>query len=309
MKKIKWICVGIFLLSAVYFAVYTLEVLRTKDEEGPVIEMEQTEIHVSVKDGDAVLLQGITATDKKDGDVTDSLVVESMSGLINGNERYVNYAAFDSNNHVSKASRKLIYTDYEPARFYLSKPLRFAVNASGNIDILGNIRAVDCLDGDISDKIGFSEGSNIEVDTDGEYKVEIEVTNSAGDTHRFSATVTIYDPSEENAGPQIKLSEYLVYTKVGQSLNPRDYIQSVIWHTDQYTVTDGRGTFAVDTSGMTTEELSAFRQEEAAVSYDRFTILDETDYQTPGTYEVQYLLTDENGNTGKVNLIVVVEEA
>ena len=134
------------------------------------------------------------------------------------------------------------------------------------------------------------------------------MTNSAGDVHTLPVTVTIYDSSEESARPQIRLSEYLVYTKGGQGLNPTDYIQSVIWRTTEYGVTSGRGTFGVDTSEMTAEERNAFREEAAAVSYERFTIADQVDYQTPGIYEIQYMLTDENGNTGGVYLIVVVEE-
>ena len=43
--------------------------------------MDQQEIQVSIAADDATLLQGVTATDRKDGDVTDSLVEEASPTL------------------------------------------------------------------------------------------------------------------------------------------------------------------------------------------------------------------------------------
>lgn len=302
MKKSSWICIGIFLISLGVFGVYNVKAFISRDNLGPVIQMEADEIYISVNDGNDVLLQGVTATDSKDGDVTDSLVVESISEFVSENERYVNYAAFDSNNHVTKTYRKLIYTDYTPIRFSLSAPMSFSSTASAQ-DVLDVVQAIDCMDGDISDKINFTEGSKITMLQPSDYPVVLEVTNSAGDTQELPVTVTIYKASEQSLLPQISLTDYLVYTKVGQVLDPKVFLESVTYHDIDYTIVDGTGTFATSETGI-----GAAERENPTVSYDQFAIYDKVDYQTPGVYEIQYTLDDKDSNRGKVNLVVVVEE-
>ena len=53
---------------------------------------------------EALLLEGVTAVDEKDGDVSDSLLVEKVAGT-NGKEVIVTYVARDGANNVGKASR------------------------------------------------------------------------------------------------------------------------------------------------------------------------------------------------------------
>lgn len=308
MRKVRWLSLGVLLVSIAYFVFYNWNVWRTKDNLGPVITMEETQVYAKVSDGEEVLLQGVTAVDAKDGDVTSSLVVESISDFVDGQTRYVNYAAFDSDNHVSKASRKLIYVDYTSIRFSLDVPLRFAATSSGTKDILGYVHAEDCLDGDISDRITFSANSKIDMYSPGEYAAELTVKNSAGDKTVLPVVITIYDTAEENAAPKIELSQYLVYTTVGNPLDPKTFLSNVTWRSTEYALTDGLGTFCVDTSELTDEERLVYQESSPAVSYDRFTIVDPTDYQTPGVYEIEYLLEDDSDHVGKVNLVVVVEE-
>lgn len=310
MRQVKWLSIAILLISIVAFADYNWRAIKSRDNLGPVIEMEEDKIYVSVNDKEDMLLKGIRATDSKDGDVTDTLVVESISEFVDGNIRYVNYAAFDTDNHVSKAFRKLVYTDYEPARFFLDGPLLFPVSNSDQ-DILGIVHAEDCLDGDVSDRIIFSTGSSINLSVASEYPVELQVTNSAGDTQTLPVTVTIYDRAKESSAPQIELTDYIVYTKTGRRLSPRNYLKSVTYQGTEYGLTEERGTFCVDTTDMSSDEKKAFQEEQEenpAVSYDRIKILDETDYQTPGTYEIEYMLDDDDSNRGRVYLVVVVEE-
>lgn len=312
MRQVKIISILVLLVSIAAFVGYNWEVLSKKDNQGPGITLDQEEISVSVFDTEEVLLQGITASDKKDGDVTDSLVVESISGFVEGNKRYINYAAFDSDNHVSKISRKAIYTDYVPIRFDLEAPLRFPVNKGGNQDVLGIVHAWDCMDGDISDRINFSADSEAAMYEEGEYPVILVVSNSAGDTEKLPVTISVYDSAKENAAPKIALSSYLVYTGVGEAVNPRQYLETVNYKGTEYEMTGDMGTFGIDISDWDSESKQAFQEEQKdhpSVSYDMVEITDQVDYQTPGVYEIKYALSDTEDNTGYVKLVVVVEEA
>lgn len=272
MRKLRLLSLVVLLISVSYFALYKFHTWRTYDAEGPVITMEEQELHVKVADGDEVLLQGVTAADEKDGDVTSSIVIESISDFVEPGVRYVNYAAFDGNNHVAKASRKVIYEDYEPIRFAIAAPLRFAASSASAKEMLTYVHAYDCVDGDISGKITFSEDSSVSISTPGEYSVKLVVRNSAGDEAVLPVTITIYTNAEETASPKIELTEYLVYTPVGSSIDPLSYIANPVEDLQRYSITGG------------------------------------VDYQTPGTYEIEYQL-EANGHVGSVHLVVVVEEA
>lgn len=310
MKRLKWVSVAILLIAVGVFIDYNRKVIENRDTLGPVIEMDEERIFISINDKEDMLLKGIRATDSKDGDVTDSLVVESMSGFVEGTTRYVNYAAFDKDNHVSKASRKLTYTDYTPIRFSLDAPMRFPAS-NGTQDILGGVHAVDCLDADISDRINFTQDSSINLANTSDYPVQVQVSNSAGDTATLPLTVTIYDPAKENAAPKIELTDYLIYVKKGKRLDPLSYLKSVSYRGTVYGFAQDQGTFCVDTSNMSKDEKQVFLQEQEenpTVGYDRIRVLDKTDRNTPGAYEIQYVLDDDDSNRGMVNLVVVVEE-
>ncbi len=76
--------------------------VRKGDRIGPVITMDQQELTVGLNATDEDFLQGVKAVDENDGDVTDSLVVESVSNFLGGGRRLVGYAAVDRHNNVSR---------------------------------------------------------------------------------------------------------------------------------------------------------------------------------------------------------------
>ena len=82
----------------------------TDDRKGPEIEL-PADGDVTYEEGSdtAPLLEGVTATDEKDGDVTDSLVIENIFPNDDHTSASVVYAAKDSHNNVSKATRRVNY--------------------------------------------------------------------------------------------------------------------------------------------------------------------------------------------------------
>ena len=308
MRILNIVCSLILILTVGFFGVYIYRLYKNSDKEGPVITIENETIEVSVRDGFDTFLEGVTAYDETDGDVTYTLGIESISGFIDKEctTRQINYVAFDSNSHVAKASRRMVYSDYRPIHFALASPLKFP-EQSTNVNILGVTRAWDCLDGDISRQIVFSEDSMVQVDTAGAYDVVLCVTNSAGDTEELPVTIRIYEKEKEGALPQITLKKYLVYTNVGKKINPYDYIQSVTYSGVEYLVTNGEGTFAIDTSDWTPEQKKAFLKMDPKVDINKFKITDSVDYNTPGSYEIKYTIDTLTGERGYVYLIVVVE--
>ena len=104
MKKLKTVSIIVFLVSVILFVGYTLKEKTSNDPAGPVFEMESDNIAVSVSDGREALLQGVKATDARDGDVTDSVLVESVSPFNEEGKRTVRYVVFDSDGHRFRAT-------------------------------------------------------------------------------------------------------------------------------------------------------------------------------------------------------------
>lgn len=222
MKKFRIAWIGIVVLITVLFVAYRVNEIRKTDSSGPVFSCDEAELKVSIKDEEEVLLQGITASDRKDGDVTDSILVEKLSNFYGDGKRIVTYAAFDSDNHITEMEREITYTDYIRPRFELNGSLRFRAGETVNVDQI--IKASDCLDGDISNKVKILLDDVINNRVTGFYKIQYEVSNSAGDTVTLPVEVEIYEAASNEV--ELNLDKYLVYYD-GTDINYKDYLKSV----------------------------------------------------------------------------------
>ena len=189
----------------------------------PEIVFSDDVLAVSTGADDAALLAGVTATDAEDGDVTASLLVEGVSGRNDDGTVRVTYAAFDSDRHVTKATRAVRYTDYTPPRFALSQPLICRTNGSRALSLF--VGAADSIDGDLSDrvKIALTDGSSLLIA--GTHTAELRVTNSIGDTASVPVTVEVTTGDVNPA--YITLTQYLIYLPAGSSYAPLDYVSGV----------------------------------------------------------------------------------
>ena len=273
-RKAWLIFVGIVI---VIFLLYRLNEFRKSDSSGPVFSGGQDSLEVSIQDGEDVLLQGITASDKKDGDVTESILVEELSKLYDGSKRTVTYAAFDSDNHVTEMEREIVYTDYISPRFELTGSLRFRAGETVNVDKI--VKAKDCLDGDLSNKVKIEMDTTINNRVTGIYSIVYEVTNSAGDTARLPIDIEIYQ--SKGTEVEMNLDRYLVYYE-GTDLNYKDYLKSIKFNSVE---SPFEGESEQQSARMTGEEISK----------SKVTVRSEVDKNTPGIYPVYYYYRDTQG--------------
>lgn len=278
-RKLRRLFWGAILLCCVAFAVFYIAYKETSDNTPPVITMDQQELTLSVADDSSMLLQGVTAQDDRDGDVSASLVVESVRGLITDGRFTVTYAAFDRAGNVTKAQRVVHYSDYTSPHFVLNAPLIF--KASTALNIFNVVSAEDVFDGTIKDRVkGTLVSEEREIADAGTYMVEFRVSNSLGDTAYLTVPVEVY--SGENGSATVALTDYLVYLKKGDSFDPEDYLSRL-------------------TAGGRRIDLRS-QSRECQMSWDS-----DVDMKTPGTYFVDY--TVEYGSyIGYTRLIVVVED-
>ena len=285
MKQLRIVLLIFFIATASLFT-YTLVKRRLSvDYYPPVISADEQVLNVSIAVSDEDLLQGMKAVDNLDGDVTDTQMVVSKSKFVSRGKIHVNYAAFDSNKNVGTYTRDVIYTDYVSPHFHLYAPLRYANGTTGN-DYLANITAEDCIDGNITQQIKISTGNMTQVSSSVTVqKVNIQVTNSAGDSAVLELTASIEDYLHySQQAPALK--EYIAYVRCGERPDLRSYIVGV-W------------------AAGNIRSFSDARLSPTNVSIDAKAL----DCSTPGIYTVIYKLKNSSGEElGTADLIVIVED-
>lgn len=299
MRRLKRLSVLLFIVSLIMLGSHIFKVRMLDDRTGPVFQMDSRTIEVSVKDGQEALVKGLTATDAKDGDISDSIIVESIGPFTGTGSRIVNYAALDSDNHVTHTKREMVYTDYEPSRFHLSRPLSFAMNT---VNLLNGISVEDSIDGDLTRNVRMMSDSEIDTAHVGEYSARLKATNSAGGISYLPVTVEIYDASVFHRLPLLNLKEYVAYVEKGADFDERNYLTSIVINGTSYSLTEEEGTYE--------NPVASQGETRRTISYDMVDIESEVDTDVTGYYEVLYTFEDtisETG-TGKVRLYVVVTD-
>ena len=299
LRKTRIFVVIFFIISVLLFGGYTLIRAVTVDRTLPVIEMDSDEVTISVKGGDAAILEGIKASDEKDGDITGNLFVESKSTFIEKGIFKATIAVADSDNHVTKVERKVTYSDYRSPQFTLTEPLKFLTTRENldDLNIAESLRANDVVDGDISNKIKISSEYSINGYTTGDSHLEFIVTNSMGDTSKLPVTVNIYSALEESGLPEIILSNYLINTPVGAGADIEALIEQIEYHNDTFR----RGEDGNLYNGEFDAEGNPIMFDWSAIQIDT-----DADWNTPGVYEVKITFTDEAANLSNFTRCYVV---
>ncbi|MCQ2448904.1 MAG: bacterial Ig-like domain-containing protein [Clostridia bacterium] len=218
MRIIRLITILLFVISVLAYIGTTVYNRKYVDHTPPVIRCDSTELELSVNHTDADLLKGLTATDDRDGDLTDQIMIRGVTNLITNDTAQVNYVVFDNSNNMANLQRTLHYTDYEAPHFTLSKPLVFPIGET--VTLLDRLQASDVIDGDISDSIRIT-AQNINTNYIGLYSLTVQVTNSMGDISGLTLPVRICD---NNKRADISLKEYIVYLEKGATFDPKDYL-------------------------------------------------------------------------------------
>lgn len=273
MRYVHTITVGLFVLAFAAWLASSVIYHRNADDVRPVITADSDHIQVSVKDGADGILKGLTASDDKDGDLTDKILVGKQSKFVEKGISEVTFLVFDAHNNVGEYTRKVEYTDYKSPEFLLSKPLVYGQDE--NVTILDRLTVEDSIEGDISDKIKIISG-NVKKTETGTYSIGVEASNSFGDTISAEFPINIVETTKN--APVIELNTYLVKLKAGTAFRPKAYLKQV-------TLADG-----------------------SLVGTDAVQMDNQVDTSTEGIYQVLYSYSDVSGITGYANLTVMVEE-
>ena len=268
-KNCKYFILGILLIIG-YGGFIFIQGRDDKVGHDPQITVPQTPLTVSVTSEESVLLQDVSASDKEDGDLTSQMFIESISAFQENQTRTITYAVFDSDDNLSRATRRIRYSDYEAPRITLNQALCISYN-DYNVQLQDYVGAASSVDRDLSAKV--SVGSESQGD-DG-YYATFSVMDSCGTTSSLRLRIdTLWD----DPSMTIELSDYLIYVERGTDIDPQDYIERV------------------SDRGIEDDDL-----------IDEVTVQDDYDADKEGTYEFIYRINRSNGDYGITKLVVIVE--
>ncbi len=267
-KNIRFFLVAIVLIVAyVAFIIY----YDHHDDAGssPVISTPDEVLTISVYDDESVILEGVSASDEEDGDLTSHIYIESISAFDENQQRTVTFTVFDSDDNIVRATRKIAYTDYSAPVIDITKALCIYYVTSTE-EYKDYVSAYSVVDGDLSASISIA---SINYDADNNQSITYSVTDSCGvtATETFDVTSTDY-----YATIDIELANYLIRVPVGTQVYGYGYLVSV------------------------TEDNISHSPSDYSIS-----ISSNFDAYTPGTYEFVYRI-DKGTSYGITKLTVIV---
>ncbi len=271
MRALRIIAVILFVFSLAFAYWGNSVYYNSLNTDYPVITNTEEILNISVNDPPEAIFKGLSATDATDGDLTDQIMVASISHFLEPHTVSVKYVVFDNHSNSATLTRRVHYTDYTPPVFSLEKSPVYTLGSS--FDLMNHIRVQDCIDGEIGDQIRVISNmvNNFAV---GSYPVVLEVSNSCGDTAQITLWVTYLNKASTAV---VKLHQYIVYVQQADTFDPQQWLASV---------TD-RDSVALD----------------AAI----IEIQGNLDMNTPGCYQLTYSY-DDGKLSGQAPLTVVVTE-
>lgn len=250
----------------------TFFLLVTEDRKAPEIQIQDVDITYVNGSDYSELLAGVTATDNREGDVTQNLIVEGVYPNDDGTSASVVYAVKDKKNNIGKASRIVRY-QADPGSVVaveegtdIPESTSKQDTTSGDADNESNINGKTETGQDVTEKNSSTQptgtGTNDESEmTAEEGEEEMDIQNSPG-------------------SPVIKLKQSSVTIRRGESVNRISYVESI---------TDDKD-----------DKDTLWKQ--IQIKGDTF------DSSTSGTYEQIYYVVDSDGNkSNEAKLTIVVQ--
>lgn len=220
MNDNKGLKITLTVIAVVLTALSVLTVILS-DFKGPVITVEQRSITYVNGDDKTSLLDGVSAYDAVDGDVTVSLIVKDITVLNSGDTAKVTYAARDNNNNISEAYRIVTYVDSDEN---YSEPDDEAMFQ-------------EITEGEVTEAEVSAENTEAQAtEEQAEEEPQEEATEEPQEEENPAEEEKPHENnSRENANdnkkpddktPKITLKQKSVNINVGQTFNPSDYIKS-----------------------------------------------------------------------------------
>lgn len=267
-------------ILCIALAGFVIGVRMRTDREGPKITFSDKEIVYTDSTSEEELLEGVTAEDDVDGDVSDTITLESVYPLDDETAVAV-YVAKDSKNNITKVKREMKYSEEGSSKKNKeenSEKQNQEEQEPENTpeptvtEALPEEEQTDGQDVAPTSEPDQAKGAEANETAAGESNVDQEAEEAR------AAQEAIASQMPEQS-PRIYLTDYLIRIKQGESIDRLSYVKEIqddadniseLWH---YISIDGT-----------------------------------VDVNTPGTYELSYYVIDSNNNESNRALLKVIVE-
>ncbi|MDC7286876.1 DUF5011 domain-containing protein [Blautia schinkii] len=287
----KWM-VALMAVLCIGLAALVVGLRTTSDHEGPEIIFDKDKESFYQEDMDnEELLEGVTAKDDKDGDVSDTLTVESVYPKENGKEVVVIFVAKDSSNNVTKeeftmstekkdkdskkSSDKKAKENNKQEETPVTTPDTNAQTENGEQTGLGDPAAEQTGAGVTGEIPGVPEPTGTEPNPLEAGQPQDLAAKEEGAKRAQEEKITKLNPQD----PRMYLTTYYLEVPVGTNIDRLSYIADIQDDVDA------------------TNEL-----------WRKIQIDGSLDVNTPGTYELTYFVVDSNGNSSNGAVLTIVVE-
>lgn len=266
------------------------------DRTAPEIKLPEGQAAYHREDTEEILLQGVTAVDNEDGDVTDSLKVENIFTDDANRVASVVYVAKDSNNNVTKATRQMTWdpeqaeteaeseTESETEPETQTQPVTETESETeSESDEVTESESESETVQDVSvmaNETQTEEQSGTEAVTEeSETTTETELQTAALDPEEIADLDAYYEevfaqlPAE---CPRLRLTNRKIEISMGDTFDPLIYVQSIEDDVDN--------------------KYELWRQ---------ISVEGEVNTQIPGIYQLIYTASDNSGNVSNRAMLLV----
>lgn len=210
-------------------------------DQAPTISFAD-DLHLHLGQKSFNLMDGVSAHDVKDGDLTTKVVLCSTVDVNTEGTYQVTYQVTDSAGHKTSATRDVVVTNDAPV-----------IHVSGNnqtevghaFDPLQGVTADDYQDGDLTTEIKVA--GDVDTSKLGDYELIYTVTDKNGAVTTLKRSVTVFATA-----PTLDVSKVPTELKVGDQFNPKANVTAVSPYGDVIVAVDG----SVDTSKPGSYELT-----------------------------------------------------
>ena len=210
------IIVSVLLLLSAGMLGLTILFYSRSDRIAPQIQFNSEEISYSPGDDESKLLEGVTAIDNKDGDLSDKVFIEKIVPAIDGTTATVTYVVVDSSNNVAKVARIINYSSNDSKEN----------NEDGAVTVSGGAAAGQ------TDNPGQGEEKTTENDDSNKPGDETETNNSEEESEDKSESEDESESEDrtprEDGRPAIFLNTKKATVEYGTEIDYMSYIDDIV---------------------------------------------------------------------------------
>ena len=221
------LCVVLLAVCAVLYV--------SEDRQGPEIRIPDGSVTYAQGDDTEVLLNGVTATDTRDGDVSDTLRVVQVTDMSSLNYVVVTYVAKDRSNNITKTDRWINLTDgttsEAPAENLTAELEEQSEDALAQI--LANAGTEETEAAETNETTADEEGAQTNTEagngtSDVPSSEAEEVETQTQESQSESSQTTASEELVSTGSPIIRITTNEVHLEVGESFDYMSYVQSCV---------------------------------------------------------------------------------